>query len=324
MTTLVTGATGLLGNNVVRSLLARGGSVRCLVRGTSDRRALRGLEVEEVTGDVRSADAVGRAVEGVDLVVHAAALVGVGRRRMAEYRDVNVGGTMTVARACSRRGVRLLHVSSVDTLPFGTRDDPTDESAPLATTLPVPYMVTKREAEEVVLGEVDRGLDAVVVHPGYLLGPWDWKPSSGRMLLAVARGRGLVAPCGGNDFCHVADVAEGVLAAAAVGATGSRYILSGEALTYRAAFETFARVTGAPGPLWTAPAGLLVAAGRVGDLVAAVAGVEPDLNSASARAASMPHHFSSARARDELGYESRPAETAARDAWRWFRARGYA
>lgn len=323
MTLLVTGATGLLGNNVARLALARGRAVRCLVRPQSDPRPLRGLDVERVEGDVRDPPSVERAVAGAELVVHAAAKVSIGRTGMAAFREVNVGGTLAVAEACRARGARLVHVSSVDALPFGTRERPTAEEGGKGPVLEVPYMVSKREAEGVVLDQVQRGLDAVIVNPGYLLGPWDWKPSSGRLLVAVSRGAGLLAPPGGNDFCHVEDVAAGILAAAEGGRRGERYILSGEALTYREAFALFARVTGAPGPVATLPPRALSAAGRVGDLVGRLIGSEPALNSAAARAASLPHHFDSSKAREELGYASRPAEAAAADGWRWLREEGY-
>jgi dihydroflavonol-4-reductase len=85
-----------------------------------------------------------------------------------------------------------------------------------------PYVVTKREAERAVLAEVEHGLDAVIVNPVYMIGPWDWKPSSGRMLLEVGAGKGLFAPPGANDFVDVRDVAAGILAAAERGISGRR------------------------------------------------------------------------------------------------------
>jgi len=323
VSTLVTGATGLLGNNLVRALLERGAPVRVLVRPGSDPRPLEGLPVERAWGDVRDATAVATAVSDVERVLHAAALVRIGRSGASEMRAVNVLGARTVARACREAGVRMVHVSSVDALGFGTRDAPADEETLPADGLRVPYVLTKRCADQAVLAEVRDGLDAVLVHPVYFLGPWDWKPSSGRMLLGVARGLGVVAPPGGNDFCHVEDVAAGVLAAGERGARGERFILGGEALDYHEAFELFARVTGGPRPLFTASAPLARATGRLGDLWAALSGREPDVNSASALMGCLPHHFKDRKAREVLGYRSRPAEEAASDAWRWLVEHGY-
>ena len=324
MKSLVTGATGLLGNNLVRLLLGQGDAVRVLARPGSEPRALAGLDVELRQGGLHQRDVVQGAVLGVDRVFHAAARVWIGRRDGAEARAVNVEGTRVVARACRAAGVRMVHVSTVDALGYGTRDHPAAEDEAPGPDHGVPYVASKRAADRVVLSEIDEGLDAVSVHPVYLLGPWDWKPSSGRLLLAAARGKTLVAAPGGNDFAHAEDVAAGTLAAAERGRTGDRYVLGGEPLSYREALELFARVTGGPRPLFTAPAPLVMAGGLAGDLWGALRGREPELNSGIARLSCLPHHFSDRRAREELGYRSRPAEAAARDAWCWFLEHGYA
>lgn len=324
MTVLVTGATGLLGNTTVRLLLQRGEGVRTLERPESDPRPLQGLPIERFVGDVQDPDSLPAAIEGTRLVIHCAGLVQVGLRDRGHHA-VNVEGARSVSRACRGAGVRLVHVSSVDALGWGTREHPTDEEAP-QEGLParLPYSASKRRGEEAVLEEVAQGLDAVVVNPGFLLGPWDWKPSSGRMLLEVARGAALLAPGGGNDFCHAEDVAAGLLAAAERGEAGRRYILGGEALSYLEAWRLFARVTGGRAPLGTAPDLLVKAVGWGGTLLGRLTGREPTVNAGAAAVSLLPHHFSSRRAEVELGYRWRPAEEAARDAWEWFRSHGYA
>ena len=194
MVTLVTGATGLVGDNVVRLLLDRGQQVRVLSRQTADSLPLAGLDVEICRGDICDSAAVRRAVEGASRVVHSAAMVHIGWTGLERQRTVNVEGTRHVAAAARELGARLIHVSTVDTLGRGSRAAPADEETPLGKCVACPYVITKREAERVVLEEVGRGLDAVIVNPAFMLGPWDWKPSSGRMLLAIGRGRGYVAP----------------------------------------------------------------------------------------------------------------------------------
>ena len=226
---LVTGATGLVGNNVARALLARGDRVRVLTRATSDPRPLAGLNIEIAKGDVRDAAAVEAAVGGVDRVVHAAAYVHIGWTQFDASRAINVGGTANVAASARRAGARLVHVSSVDAMGLLPHGQASDEETPVAGGVLCPYVVTKREAEQVVLAEIAQGLDATIVNPAYMIGPWDWKPSSGRMLLEVARNRGLVAPLGTNNFCDVRDVAQGIVTAADRGAAGRRDILGGNA-----------------------------------------------------------------------------------------------
>lgn len=324
MITLVTGATGLVGNNVVRLLLDRGHTVRVLGRTSSDSRPLAGLVVERYAGDVCDAESVRRGCEGVSRIIHAAARVHIGWSGLTEQRAVNVEGTRNVALAARDVGARLVHVSTVDTLGYGSRQKPADEETPRGYSIECPYVVTKRHAEQVVLDLVPQGLDAVVVNPAFVLGPWDWKPSSGRMLLAVSRGRGVVAPPGGNDFCDVRDVASGILAAAERGVAGRRYILGGQPLSYFEAWTLFAEITGRRAPLRVMRVPVLRTLGALGSFWGRLTGREPDLNTAAAAMAMVEHHFSLARAASELGYQVRTAREAALAAWEWFLQYGYA
>jgi len=331
---LVTGATGLVGNNVVRMLADRNDNVRVLVRpgqltgpGADTRQVAGGvfaaLPVDMVAAGLHDEAAMQRAIDGATHVIHSAAMVHCGWRHLAEMRHVNVEGTRVVARAARRAGARLVHVSSVDAIGLRPNGDPADEETPAGGMLECPYVVTKREAEAVVLEEVDKGLDAVIVNPVYMIGPWDWKPSSGRMLLEVGAGRGLFAPPGSNDFVDVRDVAQGILLAMSRGRTGRRYILGGQPLSYLDAWRIFARVSGRMQPLGIAPRPFVHVAGWCGDLASLLTRRELPVNSAATGMSMLPHNFSCARAEAELGYTRRPFDAAAQDAWDWFVGHGY-
>ena len=323
---LVTGATGLVGNNVVRLLVDRGVPVRVLARPGSPRndRAFAGLPVERIEAPLDDDAALDRAVAGTSVVVHSAAVVHIGWRRLDEMRAVNVEGARRVAAAARRSGARLLHVSAIDALGRNADGRLTDEETTPGGWVECSYVVTKREAEAAVLAEVDRGLDAVIVNPVYMLGPWDWKPSSGRMLLEVATGMGFLAPGGSNDFVDVRDVAAGILAAIDRGRTGRRYILGGHRRSYLEAWRLFAKVVGCMPPLGAAPRPLVRFVGRCGDLWGAVVGREPDVNSAAVEMSLLDHVSSCRRAEEELGYTYRPLEETVTDAWDWFVAHGFA
>jgi dihydroflavonol-4-reductase len=321
---LVTGATGLVGNNVVRTLLEQGYNVRVLIRSTSDPRPLDELPVQTVEGDVCDADSVRRACDGVTCVIHSAGYVQLGRAHLDLHRRVNVGGTQCVAEAARAVGARMIHVSSSDVLGSQSPDELADEETPLPPTGPCAYVITKREAEEAVEAEVDRGLDAVIVNPSFMLGPWDWKPSSGRMLLAVANGGALMAPRGRYSVADVRDVAGAIVAAMQRGTRGGRYILAGANMTYLEAWRKFAEVTGARKP-WCAAGPVLAAiAGLGGDVWGRLTGREPDVNSAAIALAKVPKSYSSIKAQRELGYRNRPLEETIRDAWDWLVEHGYA
>ena len=331
---LVTGATGLVGNNVVRLLVNRDHNVRVLVRPghlsgpAADARQAAGgvfaaLPIDMVAAGLHDEVAMQRAVDGSTHVIHSAAMVHCGWRHLEEMRHVNVEGTRVVARAARRAGARLIHVSSVDAIGLRSDGVPADEETPAGGMLECPYVVTKREAEAAVLEEVEKGLDAVIVNPVYMIGPWDWKPSSGRMLLEVGAGRGLFAPPGSNDFVDVRDVAQGILAAMSRGRTGRRYILGGQPLSYLDACRIFARVSGRLQPLGIAPRPFVHVAGWCGDLASLLTRRELPVNSAATGMSMLAHNFSCARAEDELGYTRRPFEAAAQDAWDWFVGHGY-
>ena len=323
MITLVTGSTGLLGNNVVRHLLENGHTVRVLTRETADARPLAGLDVEKAHGDIRDRDAVARAVRGASGIVHAAGYVRIGWSDLSTARAINVEGTRHVAEAALAEGVKLVHVSSIDALGTATPSQPAnEETAPRGGVL-CPYVVTKREAEQVIVEFVARGLNASIVNPGFMIGPYDWKPSSGRMLLHVAKGWGLFAPMGANSYCDVRDVCAGILAALEGGQPARRYILGGEVLSYFQAWRIFAEVSGATPPLIPAGPLMRMGAGYFGDLVTRLTGREPDVNSAATAISAQKRNFSSDRAEAELGYRPRPLRDAAVDAWAWFRGNGY-
>jgi len=318
MRILVTGATGLLGNNVVRELLDRQIRPRVLIRDTSDSRPLEGLEVDRFSGDIRDPAAVQAACQGIDVAVHAAGYVKIGWSDPERYDAINVQGTENVAAAVQQQQARLIHVSTVNTLGVAAANQVADEES---TNLPIvacPYVESKRAAEARVLERVQDGLDAVIVQPGYMLGPWDWKPSSGAMLLEVARRFTPVAPRGGMSLCDARDVARGILESIEHGTCGRNYIMAGHNLTYLDAWRLFARITGSRAPwLRAGPLGVRLT-GKISDLVTKITGKESDLNSAATGLSSMFHCFSSERARQEIGYQVRDLETLVRDSWNWF------
>ena len=323
MTVLVTGATGLLGNNVVRLLLEQGEAVRVFVREQSDPRPLAGLDVVQAVGDLRDADAVLRACRDVDAVIHCAGFVHIGWTNAETHQGINVEGTRHIAAAAAECGKRLVHVSSVDALGISYTDEPADEESANPDITPCPYTVTKRQAEQIVQEHVSGGLDAVIVNPGFMLGPWDWKPSSGLMLLRVAKRFTPVSPSGGTGVCDARDVAAGVLAALKSGATGRRYILGGENMPYFRIWRMFGEVANSSRPWFRAGPIARAVAGRFGDIWTHITGHEAEVNSAAVRMSSEKHYFSSARARRELGYNTRPVRETVEDAWRWFQEYGY-
>lgn len=325
MTYLVTGATGLLGNNVVRQLIERGETPRVLVRKGFCERPFQNLNVELCEGDLNHKESLAAACKGVDHVIHCAGYVHIGWTRTDLSHAVNVEGAQNVAIAAKRAGAKMVHVSSINALGIGSRDTPANEETPLGGNVQCGYVVTKRESEEAVRSEVADGLNACIVNPGFMLGPWDWKPSSGKMVLQVAKNFTPVGPHGGFSVCDVRDVAAGVLSAAEKGTAGRGYILAGENMLYFDLWKMIAKVSGGSPP-WIRPRGPYAAllGGYAGDFLARLTGNEGDLNSAGAAMSNQYHYYCSKRAENELQYKTRPVVESLQAEWDWLKEYGYA
>jgi dihydroflavonol-4-reductase len=320
---VVTGASGLLGGNLAAELRAEGHEVIATRRAGTRVAHLEDLGLVWRDADLGSRDALTRAFEGAEAVFHCAAAVSIKREVTAEMTAVNVTGTANVIEAAIAAGVpRLVHTSSVVAVGLTTDGRPCDETATWnfeAQGMLDAYAITKRRAEDVVHAARDR-LDAVIVNPTYMFGPRDARPSSGRLIVDVARRRVPGWTPGHNNFVDVRDVARGMIAAWRRGRRGERYILAGHDMSYRDVMREIARVAGVAPPRLGVPRPLAWALGQWGDLVERRGG-EPLVNSVQLRYAfSDRFRFRSEKAATELGYQVSPLEPAIRDAIAWFRA----
>lgn len=327
MPILVTGGTGFLGVNLVRKLADRGERCRVLVRSSSPRLGVDLSEVEFVPGDITDRESLCRAMQGCDRVFHLAAWVQATPWGMDVARRVNVEGTRNVVEAAFETGVRkLVHTSSIATIGCGSLEQPANESS--KWNVPgqhLPYYQTKYEAELEILSAVERGLNAVIVNPTYLVGPWDIKPSAGRIIIQIVTKRLRGFPTrGGINFVDVRRVADGLVMAMEKGCTGRRYIMGGENLAYRSYVDRVEQVSGIRAfrlPLNYATLYPFAAAGNV--LGRFFPTAFRDANLCVLRSAFMEHYVRSDRARDELGFEITPIDDAIGATIEWFRGHGY-
>jgi dihydroflavonol-4-reductase len=321
MRILITGATGFLGNNVVRALLRDNHEIAVTLRASSNRSTLDGLNVEPVLVDLNHFSDIGLAVKDADVVIHSAAMIQIGWSKLAASRRVNVEATAGIAEACRRKKVRMIYVSSVDALGAATETEIGDETKLDPPKPACSYVVSKREAESAVILEVAKGLDGVIVNPGFMVGPYDWKPSSGEMMFAIHKNAFLpFAPAGGCSVADVRDVAEGIVSAIEHGQTGNRYILGGQNMSYLELWTRMAEVIGKRPPKRALPEWIAQLAGKAGDFAGKFSKSEPQVNSAATQMGQMFHYYSSEKAKTELGYKIGSVDDALRDAWDWFKA----
>ena len=226
MTILVTGATGHLGANHVRRLLADGEKVRVLLERGSSTRAIAGLEVETAEGDVRDPASVREAVRGCSRVYHTAARVSTTHGNEREIYDTNVIGTRNVLAAAQDAAVKRVVVTSSFSAVGHSDGRASHERDAFDPFQPhMPYEISKAWMEHECLKAVVGGLDVVIAISCAILGPNDFEPSRmGRVIRDFGNGKLRAYIPGGFEFVAVDDLVEGHLLAMEHGRTGHRYI----------------------------------------------------------------------------------------------------
>ncbi|MGH2627033.1 MAG: NAD-dependent epimerase/dehydratase family protein [Anaerolineales bacterium] len=321
-TVLVTGATGLLGSALCRSLIALGHPVRALHRPTSSLILIEGLPVTRISGDVLQPETLPLAVEGAEWVFHAAAEAA-HWRRPADLIRTAVDGTRNVLEAARRAGVRrAVLTSSLAAMGVPGRGGLLDETSEF--NLPpdrFPYGYAKRQSEIEALWIGASGLPVVIVNPGAILGPGDLHRIGGSLVIEMARGWARVWTDGGANYVHIDDVVRGHMAAMQRGLPGERYILGGENLTHREAFAILSQITGRPPPRIRIPGALIEPAATAVDLLGPLFRLPIDGN--LLRLSRYFFFCDTTKSRRDLDLPPpRPFRQAAQEAYDWYRAQG--
>ncbi len=319
-TATVTGATGHLGNVLVRELVRRGKSVRALVLPDDGAESLAGLPVEIVRGDVTRPDTLPPAFRGSEVAFHLAGVVSISSLDDERVRAVNGDGTRNVVAACRAAGVRrLVHTGSVHSLVEPGPGEVLDESAGFDPSRAVgAYGWSKAEGALAVAEAARSGLDAVLVLPVAVIGPFDYRLSAmGQLISLYARRRLPAAVDGGYDFVDVRDVALGQLAACARGRRGEGYLLTGGHLRVRELMRILADAAGRRPPRLVLPLPAAAAIARLAPAFERLTGKRALLTPYSVHTLSIRFRIDDRKAREELGFAPVPLERSLHDAWRW-------
>jgi dihydroflavonol-4-reductase len=318
---LVTGATGHLGNVLVRELVSAGEIVRVLIRPGEALDSLNGLPVQVSEGDVLEQETVMKAMQDVTEVFHLAGVIAI-RPGMEEVMyQVNVEGTRNVAEAALEEGVRrFVHVSSVHAFhrePLGTT---INENTPLALDSPIgSYDRTKAEGTKVILDLVKRGLNAVIVCPSGLIGAHDYFDSEmGKTLVSFTENKLDFLVEGAYDFVDVRDVVAGMLAARTKGLSGEIYILSGSRVTVEDLHHMAQATSGRQTAKIKIPIRLAMFAVSILQSLFQWLKIKSRYTVYSLQTLLDNSVFSSQKARTELGYSARPLSEAVTDFLHWF------
>jgi len=332
MNCFVTGASGFIGSNLVRELLARGHRVKALLRPGSDDRALAGLEIERVSGDLSDRELLKREIAGCDWCFHTAASYYLWLRDYQPMYATNIEGTRNVIEAAGLAGCqRIVYTSTVGCIGLTRLVNgnavPADEFEKVPETqLTNHYKRSKWQAEEVASQLARKGLPIIIVNPSAPIGPHDVKPTPTGQIIVDFLNRKLPAYLDtGLNWVHVRDVAVGHILAAEKGRLGERYIL-GHAQgnwTMRETMAALEEITGIPAPKIQIPYLAALAMAYVNETIASITGVPPRAPLAGVRMAKDKMWFNPAKAVRELGLPQTPPRQAFADAAAWFRANGY-
>jgi dihydroflavonol-4-reductase len=324
----VTGATGFLGAHVARVLAEQGAELRLLVRSTSDLRNIEGLKADRVTGDLRSAASLEKAIAGCDTVFHVAADYRLWVRDPEQMYRSNVEGTRALLEAARKNGVRrVVYTSSVATMGFSTNGAVANEDSPVALDSMIGhYKRSKFMAEQIAMEAGGAGQHVVVVNPSTPVGEMDIKPTpSGRIVVDFLKKKFPAYVDTGLNLVDATECARGHILALEKGRSGQRYVLGGENLTLKQILDKLAAITGLPSPKVKVPYVMALATGVVDEVFTGwIRGREPRATIDAIRMGRKKMFVSSAKAERELGWETVPVEGALRRAVSWFRARGYA
>lgn len=316
---LVTGATGHIGNVLVRKLLERGENVRALILPGESRESISGLKVEAFEGDVLNMDSVFESMQGIKGIFHLAGVISIMPGANPFVRKVNVEGTKNILRAASEKKVKLIYTSSIHAIQR-VEEGVIDESVPYDMNNPYgAYDRSKAEATLEVLNAARSGLEAVVACPTGVIGPYDFR---GSMMGAVIHDAAVAKPTlyvdGAYDFVDVRDVADGLIAAAENGKRGESYILSGQKITVRYLLETVREITGKHFFQMKIPFDLAKFAAKFTPAYYRFANETPRFTPYSLEVLQSNSNISHAKATRELGYKPRPIFDSIRDAVKWF------
>jgi dihydroflavonol-4-reductase len=325
MIALVTGASGFLGSHIARQLVARGESVRVLLRPSSQNRAIADLPLEYVTGDLRDTASLDRAMNGIGRVFHVAADYRLWAKHSQDIYDSNVGGTKNVLAAAKRARVeQFIYTSTVATIAVDRSAQPNEFTDAKLEEMIGHYKRSKWMAEREALNAANEGLPVIVAMPTTPVGPWDWKPTpTGKLIVDFLNGKmpGYVET--GLNFVGVEECAAGHLLVAEKGKVGQRYLLGSENLTLKQMLDILAKITGLPAPSLKISHHVALGVAYASTIFSRLVGKEPGIPIEGVRIAQHKMFVDCGRSQRELGFKAGPVAAALQRAVRWYETNGY-
>ncbi len=327
MKILVTGPDGVLGSNLVRELLERKHEVSVLLLEGTQSPTLDGLSIERFYGNILNTSDLDKCFSGQEVVIHCAAATNVYPARNEFVNKVNIEGSKNIVEATLRHNIqRLIYVGTANSFGYGeTLENPGKEGNPYRSIkYGMDYMDSKRYAQENILDAVEkRQLPALIVNPTFMIGPYDSKPSSGELIIALYKGKVPGYTTGGKNYIAVKDAATAIANAVTMGKIGECYILGNENLTYQEAFDKISGAIGVKPPKMKLSSFMVKTYGSLSTFFAGIFKFKPSVTKELAMISCDRHYYSPEKARRELLLPQTPIEVAAKECFQWFVENNY-
>jgi len=323
MKVAVTGASGHIGNCLVRELQKQGATIKVLAHNFGNE--LSEIDVELIEGNLLDPESLIALCEGVDVVFHLAAQIAIENRSAEQVYETNVTGTKNIIKAANRGGVKkFIHFSSIHAFQTGSPDEILDESGPLVESRKIIYEFSKAEGEREVMKAVKEGLNAVILNPTAVIGPFDYRGSLlGQALRKIYQNKLPFLVPGGYNWVDIRDVVSASIRAIESGRKGENYILSGVFCSLRELSVMISKLSGSKIPL-IVPVSLARLACPLFKIYSSIAKKEPLYTYQSLNIlVNSPANISNEKARKELGLEPRPLEQTLRDTFDWYREKNF-
>ncbi|MGD8406562.1 MAG: NAD-dependent epimerase/dehydratase family protein [Anaerolineales bacterium] len=321
---LVIGGTGFVGSNIALRLVERHWDVSIMERPGASRELLEGGPFEFVSGDVLEPETLPPAMQGIDVVFHAAGVVDYWNQGVEHMYEVNVDGTRNVMEAALKSGIeRVVHVSSTAAMGIHP-DELVDETYRFNVKEDqFTYGYSKHQAEEIVFEYVQKGLPVVIVNPTTVIGPRDIrKVSSGMVVEVVKHCAPPLIPPGGINIVPICDAAQGTIEAALKGRVGERYILGGENMSHRQIYQTIANVVGCGMKLKVMPRWQVALVAGITDMLQPQTSGPVPLTGTRLRLESQHFYYETTKARSTFNMPQTPLRVTIGRTFEWYESMG--
>ena len=319
MKVLLTGGNGLLGHNIIQQLIAENHKITAIVRNPENV-LIKHPNLNIHKGSFANYEQPLESAEGCDAIIHAASATDMSLN-YDEFYAVNVKGSETVIAVAERLNINtIVYISTLNTIGYGTPEHPSDETAEMQEPFTQSYYaITKKEAENLFI-EASKKKDRhiIIINPGFMIGAYDTKPSSGQLLLMAYKKPIMIAPSGGKSFVHVKDVATAATNALTMGRNGEKYIATTHGKTLFEFYTLQKQICQYRQILITIPGWITNGVGLLGDLLHKV-GIKTQVCRRNTRQLCVKEYYNNSKAKKELKLPETTLEQAISDSIYWLK-----